>query len=155
MSTRATLPFVITCACMLFACDSGTGHVQVVSASSPVVVSQNYENPAQQEQFKAALSRAGIPFTLEARNGKEFVKWESQSASAVAGVQLALFGPALPSGRNYAADGPRHEEFKQWLRANGIPYSVQVSHGREFVVWDPQYTAQIYAWPEFPEQFKK
>ena len=38
---------------------------------------------------------------------------------------------------------------------DGVPFSTQVSHGREFVVWEHQYTPQVYAWPAFPEAFKK
>lgn len=117
MRVQASVASVLFCAVSLASCDSGSHPPQVVSLSTPVVLSQSIEIPTEQDQFKAALSRAGIPFNVKTLGGREFVQWDAQSASAVAGIQSSLFGPELPSGRNYGASGPHHEQFKQWLTA--------------------------------------
>lgn len=150
-----TVLAVLLNASLQFACDAGHAPAKVVVVSEPVTVAQNYESPAEQARFKEALANAGLPFTIEQRHGKEFVTWQPEYASAVARIQVALFGSEIPPGRNFASDGPAHERLKNWLRANGIPFSVQVSRGREYVVWDAQYTAQVHAWPEFPAPLKR
>jgi hypothetical protein len=122
----------------------------VVHSSAAVVESARYEDPLEQEQFVAALKQAGIPFVITQLRGKDYVKWDPNRESDVLRIQTALFGAELPDGRNLASSGPAQQEFKDWLAARQIPYTTQVSRGREYVVWDAQYTRQVSEWKYFP-----
>jgi hypothetical protein len=103
-----------------------------------------------QQQFKDALARENVRFTLEQREGKEFVRWNTSDHAAAQRAQESLHGGLLPVGRHLSVDPEqRQEEFEDWLRANSIPFQIQTSYGREYVVWGAGDTSRVEQWPHW------
>lgn len=96
----------------------------------------SYSDAAMQQQFKDELAKAGIPFTLEVKDGKEFVAWTPEHNAAVEKIERKLRDDPAAGGRNVRFGDPEmQEEFKEWLRKRGIAYEVVTTRGEEFVVW--------------------
>jgi hypothetical protein len=94
-------------------------------------------DPADQEKLKAALTRAGVPYTLEMRDGKEFVMWSQDRHAAAEKIQREILSGPFPNGRNiHFGDAATEKEFKDWLTKQGVAYRIENMHGRDFVVWD-------------------
>lgn len=99
--------------------------------------SVNYPDPDTQERLKQQLARAGIPFTVERRDGEEWIGWPSEYNAAADAVQEKLRN-AVPNGRNvfFPNEPQRQKEFTDWLTRKGIKYEIVREHGREMIVWE-------------------
>ena len=105
--------------------------------AGPVVTrSINYADPGMQRALKDELAHAGIPFSAQVKQGKEFISWRPEDNPAVEKIQLTLVAAPSPSDRSVHFDNfARQQAFKEWLVKRGIEYHVTNLHGREFVVW--------------------
>jgi hypothetical protein len=111
----------------------------------------SYEDAERQERFKQALSTAGVPFKVVARErGQEFVEWEAQYSSEVERVQDSIF---VPPGRSIRFDMKTQSRFKEWLEHNGIPYRTLTEKDGEWVVWEQADAERVRAWKEFPAHY--
>lgn len=119
---------------------------------SSVLVSEgiSYENEAETAALASALTASGVPYSTGLQNGKTSLKWEAKHSPAVRSIQSQLFGPPLPSGRNLSGDPETQMRFKTWLSENDIPYTLQESHGREFIIWEEKYTPKVQTWEFYP-----
>jgi len=97
----------------------------------------SYSDPQLQQQLKDALREAGIPFTVETRDGKEYVGWAAEHNAAADAVNEKLADKPLPSGRNAHFPDPQdHKQFVDWLTKKGIGHEVVKMRGDDYVVWD-------------------
>jgi hypothetical protein len=103
-----------------------------------------YSDADTRKALKEALAKAGIPFELETREGKEYVSWSYRHDEAARAINEKLrqappSGPAspLPVGRTMSFGDPaHHEEFAQWLARKGVKSETIESHGQRYLVWD-------------------
>lgn len=97
----------------------------------------HYADPDDRERVKQAFAKAGIGFTVENRNGEEWIGWPSEHNAAAEAIQEKA-RHAVPNGRNVSfPDNPaRQKAFTDWLARNNIQYEVVRQHGREIVVWE-------------------
>jgi hypothetical protein len=120
------------------------------STYSSVITSIRYEDPREHQMFREALERAQVPVTVERRDGKDYFTWPREHDAAVTQIASNLFGDTPPRGRSISMQPKEElEEFKNWLRANDIRFTTQISHGREFVVWEAADTARVERWPRW------
>jgi len=97
----------------------------------------SYSDPQLQQQLKDALREAGIPFTVETRDGKEYVGWAPEHNAAADAVNEKMADKPLPSGRNAHFPDPQdHKQFVDWLTKKGIRHEVVKMRGDDYVVWD-------------------
>jgi hypothetical protein len=120
----------------------------VQSDSPPKLASEGYSfaDPVKQERFKGELTAAGVPFTVEITGGQEFIGWNARDAGRANSVRVALFGPDLPPKRHISYDDKMQAEFKSWLTENGIPFSIAVVDGYEYVIWDEAVDSKVREW---------
>jgi ABC-type transport system substrate-binding protein len=94
-----------------------------------------YSNRDMQQALKDELAKAGIPYTLETRDGTEFVMWTEEHKAAVDGIMRKLHeGPARMRSVSFESPATQ-EEFKQWLLKRGIAYETSKTGDREYVSW--------------------
>jgi hypothetical protein len=114
-------------------------HMLRSQSSSPPLGSRSssYSDTAMQQRLKDELARAGIPYSLEVTDGKEFIKWSVEHNAAVEDIKRRKVDTMFSGGRNAAFPDPAlRKEFTDWLTRRGIPFEIVNSSGREFVVWD-------------------
>lgn len=111
--------------------------------------SVHYGDPDMNERLKAELAMAGVPFTVETREGKEYVSWSAEHDAAAEAVQLKVSESHLPNGRNvHFPDAALRKEFTDWLTRKGIKYEIVSSYRKPYVVWQegvPDPTKQFMA----------
>ena len=96
----------------------------------------NYSDPAMQQQFKDELAKAGNPFTLDTRDGKEYVVWTPEHNAAVDEIEGKIREGPASGGRNvHFGDPATQQAFKDWLTERGIAYEITTMRGEEFVLW--------------------
>jgi hypothetical protein len=102
-----------------------------------------YSDADTQKALKEALTKAGVPFELETREGKEYVTWSYKHDEAARAIneklrQAPISGPSgLPAGRSMSFGDPaHHKEFAQWLARKGVKSGTIESHGQQYLVWD-------------------
>src|SRR5919198_1518104 len=107
------------------------------AAPPPSTRSVHYGDPDTQERVKQAFTKAGIPFTVETRNGEEWIAWPTEHNAAAEAIQERARN-AVPNGRNvfFPNEPERQKAFTNWLTRNGIQYEIVREHGREYVVWE-------------------
>jgi hypothetical protein len=147
---RECLTLCILLTLGLEACGPEPSLKEVSVTTGPVEESTSYTDQGEQRQFKEALKTAGVEYRVVTRDGREFVSWKPSDNEAVKRIQTSIFGPPLPSGRSLSLDAKRQEEFKGWLRANGIPFTIQLYRGLEYVMWEEEYTQKIKNSPYYP-----
>lgn len=102
----------------------------------------SYSNPETLQAAKDALKAAGVPHTVELRDGKEWLTWEPKHNEAAEKVMQAVRGGPLPNGRNISfGDSAREAQFTAWLTQRGVPYRRVDSHGKSFIVWEGDETS--------------
>jgi hypothetical protein len=111
------------------------------SPKGPLVGSRmvHYSDADMNERLKLELAKAGIPFTVEKRDGKEYVAWSGEHAAAADEINEKLHqGPAsMPAGRTARFPDPTvQKRFTDWLVRNGIKYELVKSRGEEYIVWE-------------------
>ena len=99
----------------------------------------HYSDAVTQQQFKDALSKAGIPYTLEYTDSREFVRWAQKDNPAVEKLLLGLLAGPLPHGRYTGLPTPAlHAEFTDWLTKKGIRNDTVTVEGKQYVIWHHQ-----------------
>lgn len=97
----------------------------------------SYTDANLQQRLKGALRDAGIPFTVETRDGSEYVGWAAEHNEAADAVIEKVVGKPLPSGRNAHFPDPEvQKQFIDWLAKKGIRHEVVKMRGDDYVVWD-------------------
>jgi hypothetical protein len=100
--------------------------------------SVRHGEPVAQQRMKDALREAGIPFSVEVRDGQEFLTWPPAHNEAALAVIDRFGGKPLTDGRNaHFPDPAVQKQFTDWLAQRGIKHEVVTTHGDAFVVWDP------------------
>ena len=98
--------------------------------------SRHYSDPAMQQEFKVELAKAGIPYSLETSDGKEFITWAQQHKAAVEEIERKMNEAPTPDSHNTSFEDPAtQKEFREWLVKRGIAHEVVTMQGREFVTW--------------------
>ena len=97
----------------------------------------HYSDPDRQKSLKDALTRAGIPYTLDTQDGKEFVHWPPEHDKAVEQIKGSLHGDPAPGKHSIAFENAAtHEEFKLWLVERRIPFEViEMPDKKKYVAW--------------------
>lgn len=136
---------LLVCAAALSSCIRfGDGTTTTVSESI------SFADEKQQAAFERGLTDAGIPFKIEMRDGMRHAVWTPEHAQAAGQVKLSIVGEPLPADRHIAFAPPeRQEEFKSWLREQGIPFTTRVSRDREYVIWYEAHTDKVTSWEKF------
>jgi hypothetical protein len=114
-------------------------HMLRSQPSSPPLGSRSssYSDTAMQQRLKDELTKAGIPYALDVRDGREFIKWSVEHNAAVEDIQRRKVDTMFSGGRNASFPDPaQRQEFTDWLTQRGIPFEIVTSGGKEFVVWD-------------------
>ena len=106
----------------------------------------NYSDPDQQRRLKDALREAGIPFTLEMREGQEYIGWTDEHHAAVEAIDARVKQSGLQPGRSaHFSEPAAQKRFMDWLEKNGIKHEVIKVRGEDYVVWDgPQEVVREY-----------
>jgi hypothetical protein len=92
----------------------------------------------EQEQMKAALSNAQVPFEVhEDAGGKEEIWYDSRLQEQVLGVRDELFGISPPIGRNISLGSERAAVFAEEMRRRGAAFRTGTYHGSQYVAWEP------------------
>ena len=151
---RSTIAAASALAAVLASCDGSVERGFRTQKTGRVTVSLT--NAPEQQQLKNSLVSAKIPHEVTRDpTGKEVVSWDLSHDSAVQEIKTKLFGGPLPPGRHIRFEGELGETFKAWLTQQGIPFSIQVSHGTEFVVWSAEDSARVAEWSRFPKDYWK
>jgi hypothetical protein len=144
---RSTL--LITGALLLAGCE-----YQSERTSRLISESVSHTDPEKQSRFKEALKREAVPYEIyTGDDGREYVKWGGADSAKVKQIDIALFGEPLPEGRSIHFGGARHEEFKNWLKENGIRFETRISDGKEYVIWSAADYSKVAAWKNFPKHY--
>lgn len=102
-----------------------------------------YSDADAQRALKEELAKAGIPFELETREGKEYVAWSYKYDEAARAINEKLRqapvsspGSTLPAGRSMSFGDPAHQkDFAEWLARKGMKTETVQAHGQEYLVW--------------------
>ena len=98
--------------------------------------STSYSDRDTQQRLKDALAKAGVPFKLEKKDGKEFITWAEEHTRAVEDIVRKLDDRPSPGKRSVSFQTPELQQaYKQWLKKRGIAFEVVRAHDREFVTW--------------------
>lgn len=102
-----------------------------------------YSDADTQRTLKEELAKAGIPFELETREGKEYVTWSYKHDEAARAIneklrQAPVSSPSgLPAGRSMSFGDPAQQKaFAEWLARKGVKTQTVQAHGQEYLVWD-------------------
>jgi hypothetical protein len=91
---------------------------------------------ALREEYKAALEKARIPFSLEMEEGREYVRVRFEHLQAVKRVERELWGEPLPEGGAVHFSNPATAaEFKAWAAARGVQVRSHSYMRKEYLVW--------------------
>ena len=102
----------------------------------PTLIS--HSNPDALLRVKDALRDAGIPFSTEMRDGREFVTWPPEHNAKAEAVIGGIGGRSVGGGRNaHFPDPALQKQFTAWLSERGIKHEIVRSYGEDYVVWDP------------------
>jgi len=111
----------------------------------------SYGHAEYQQEFKDALGKAGIPYTVEMKDGREFAYWTSEQHAAVEAIKREL---ELLEGRSVSFSNPILDKaFKDWLAKNGVAYRTVQRRGRDYVAWEgePELLKKFMAEVKFPD----
>lgn len=99
--------------------------------------SVSYSDPEIQKNLKEELAKAGIPFTVRMRDGKEWIGWRPEHHAAAEAIERKVReGPVPPARSVFFPDPEARQRFTDWLTQKGIKYRVAPHEGREHVVLD-------------------
>jgi hypothetical protein len=135
LKTRPAIAFALICATAAVVAVFGWLRSENESSERPVAVRTS--NVEAQQRMKDALRAAGIPFSIELREGQEFITWPPEHNAAAEAVIGRFPGKPISDGRNAQFPDPAlQKEFTDWLSRRGIRHQVIRSHGQDYVVWD-------------------
>ena len=96
-----------------------------------------YSDPDKQQRLKEELGKAGVPFTLETREGKEYVKWSQEHDAVADAISKRLRDGPFPNGRQTRFHDPAtQKEFADWLTARGVRHETVKQEGEDWIFWD-------------------
>jgi len=96
-----------------------------------------YSDADKQQQLKEELAKAGIPFKVETREGKEYVKWSQQHDAAAEAIAVKLRDGPFPNGRQTRFQDPQmQKEFADWLTSKGVQHKTIRQQGEDWIFWD-------------------
>ena len=103
-----------------------------------------YSDAETQKTLKEELAKAGIPFELETREGKEYVAWSYKYDEAARAINEKLRqapvsspGSTLPAGRSVRFGDPEtQKQFARWLEQKGFKTEMIKAHGEEYLAWE-------------------
>jgi hypothetical protein len=96
-----------------------------------------YSDADKQQQLKEELAKAGIPFKVETREGKEYVKWSQQHDAAAEAIAVKLRDGPSPNGRQTRFQDPQmQKEFADWLTSKGVQHKTIRQQGEDWIFWD-------------------
>lgn len=99
--------------------------------------SVSYSDPDTQQRLKDELARAGVPFTTEAREGKEYVAWPREHDTVAEAVQKRIHEGPFPGGRNgHFPDAKLQKDFTDFLKRKGVRHEVVKTRGEDWVYWE-------------------
>ena len=96
-----------------------------------------YSDADKQQQLKDGLRRAGVPFKVETREGKEYVKWPHEHDAVAQEIGRKLREGPFPNGRQTRFGDPAmQKEFADWLTSKGVKHETVKQHGEDWIFWD-------------------
>lgn len=96
-----------------------------------------YSDADKQQQLKEELAKAGIPFKVETREGKEYVKWSQEHDAAAEAIAVKLRDGPFPNGRQTRFQDPQmQKEFADWLTSKGVQHKTIRQQGEDWIFWD-------------------
>lgn len=96
-----------------------------------------YSDADKQQQLKRELAKAGIPFKVETREGKEYVKWSQEHDAAAEAIAVKLRDGPFPNGRQTRFQDPQMQKaFADWLTAKGVRHETVKQQGEDWIFWD-------------------
>lgn len=101
--------------------------------------SRHYGDAGTRQQFKDELAKAGVPFDIETREGKEYVAWSQEHNEAVEAIHKRVLDGPFPSGRNARFGDPaQHREFADWLTSRGVKHQTLKRDDGDWIHWEGQ-----------------
>ena len=99
----------------------------------------HFTDQSEQEQMKAALTKARIHFEVHynARAEEEIV-YDSALQDEVIRTRNELFGVPPPIGRNIGLGPKGTATFSEEMHKSGASFRVGTYHGTEYVAWPPE-----------------
>lgn len=99
--------------------------------------SRHYGDAGMQRQFKDELAKAGIPFDVETREGREYVAWSQNHNAAVEEIDKRVSGGPFPSSRNARfGDAALQQEFADWLTKRGVKHETLKRDDGDWIHWE-------------------
>jgi hypothetical protein len=99
--------------------------------------SVNYSDPDTQRRLKEELAKAGVPFTTETREGKEYVGWPREHDAVAEAAQKRVHEGPFPGGRNgHFPDAKLQKDFTDFLTRKGVKHEVVKTRGEDWVYWE-------------------
>ncbi len=96
-----------------------------------------YSDADKQQRLKEELAKAGIPFKVETRKGKEYVAWSQEHNAVAEAISGKLRDGPFPNGRQTRFQDPAmQKEFADWLTSKGVKHETVKQHGEEWIFWD-------------------
>lgn len=96
-----------------------------------------YSDADKQQQLKDELEKAGVPFKVETREGKEYVKWSQEHDVTAQEISRKVRDGPFPNGRQTRFGDPAmQKEFADWLTSKGVKHQTVKQHGEEWIFWD-------------------
>jgi hypothetical protein len=96
-----------------------------------------FSDADKRRKMKEELAKAGIPFKVETREGKEYVKWSQEHDAAAEAISGKVRDGPFPDGRNARFEDPAlQKEFADWLAARGVRHETVKQHGQDWIVWE-------------------
>lgn len=96
-----------------------------------------YSDADKQQQLKEELAKAGIPFKVETREGKAYVKWSQEHDAAAEAIAVKLRDGPFPNGRQTRFQDPQmQKEFADWLTSKGVQHKTIRQQGEDWIFWD-------------------
>jgi hypothetical protein len=124
----------------------GTGHaVSLAGAMLPGIrpgppvgsKSVHYSDPDRMQRLKDELAKAGVPYTVQNREGKEFIAWPAQHNATAEAIDEKLRNKPWPNNRNaFFKDPDLRKQFTDWLTEKGIKHETVMTHGEPYIVWE-------------------
>jgi hypothetical protein len=96
-------------------------------------------DPDQRQRLKEELAKAGVPFKVEVREGKEYVKWSQEHDAIAEAISRKVRDGPFPSGRNARFEDPALQRaFSDWLTERGVRHETVKQHGEDWIAWEGQ-----------------
>ena len=101
----------------------------------------HYSDPEMLTALKYELAKAGVPFKLDTKEGKEYVVWTPEHNAVAEEIQRKLHEGPRPGGSAHFAQPATQQAFREWLLKRGIASEIVIRRGEEYVVWKEGPTA--------------